>query len=86
MTVVHQKTDIIPAQRRKLILELIRQKAVVSVHELSDTIGVSLPVIRRDLDWLGKTEVVQRSHGGATVTIAPKKTDHRQKTNDIDHQ
>jgi DeoR family transcriptional regulator of aga operon len=63
-----QKTDIIPAQRRNLILELIRQRGVASVNELSDTIGVSPPTIRRDLDWLAKTGAVQRSHGGATLT------------------
>lgn len=61
------KSDIIPAQRRKLILDLIRQKGGFSVHELSDATGVSLPTIRRDLDWLAKTGVVERSHGGATL-------------------
>lgn len=61
------KTDIIPAQRRQLILELIREKGVFSVHELSDATGVSLPTIRRDLDYLAKTGVVERSHGGATL-------------------
>ena len=74
MIVTQQKADIIPAQRRNLILELLRQKGVVSVHELSDTIGVSLPTIRRDLDWLAKTGAVQRSHGGATLKTAPGTT------------
>lgn len=74
MNVPKQKSDIIPAQRRNLILELIRQKGVISVHELSDTIGVSLPTIRRDLDWLAKTGVVQRSHGGATLKTVPGTT------------
>jgi DeoR family transcriptional regulator of aga operon len=74
MNEIQPKTDIIPAQRRKLILELIRQKGVVSVHELSETIGVSLPTIRRDLDWLAKTGAVQRSHGGATLKSTPGTT------------
>lgn len=61
------KSDIIPAQRRKLIQDLIRQKGMFSVHELAEAIGVSLPTIRRDLDWLAKIGVVERSHGGATL-------------------
>ena len=74
MTVVLNKSDIIPAQRRSLILELIRQKGVLSVNELSGIIGVSLPTIRRDLDWLAKTGAVQRSHGGATLKTTPGTT------------
>ena len=74
MNVAQHKVDIIPAQRRNFILELLRQKGVVSVNELSDTIGVSLPTIRRDLDWLAKTGDVQRSHGGATLKTTPGTT------------
>jgi len=74
MNVAQEKADIIPAQRRNLILELLRQKGVISVHELSDTIGVSLPTIRRDLDWLAKTGAVQRSHGGAALKTTPGTT------------
>ena len=74
MTVAQKKPDIIPAQRRNLILELIRQKRVLSVNDLSEMIGVSLPTIRRDLDWLAKTGAVQRSHGGATLKTTPGTT------------
>jgi DeoR family transcriptional regulator of aga operon len=74
MTTTQNKADIIPAQRRNLILELIRQKGVISVHELSDSTGASLPTIRRDLDWLAKTGAVQRSHGGATLKTSPGTT------------
>ncbi len=61
------KADIIPAQRRNLILEHIRQRGVSSVNALADSIGVSLPTIRRDLDWLAKSGAVDRSYGGATI-------------------
>lgn len=74
MTTTKTKSDIIPAQRRNLILELIRQRGVISVNELSDATGVSLPTIRRDLDWLAKTGVVLRSHGGATLKKNPGTT------------
>jgi DeoR family transcriptional regulator of aga operon len=74
MTVAQNKSAIIPAQRRNSVLDMIRKKGVISVHELSDTIGVSLPTIRRDLDWLAKTGAIQRSHGGATLKAAPGTT------------
>jgi DeoR family transcriptional regulator of aga operon len=61
------KTDIIPAQRRQLILELIREKCIFSIHELADATGVSLPTIRRDLDHLARIGLIERSHGGATL-------------------
>ncbi len=61
------RADIIPVQRRNLILEHIRQRGVSSVNELADAAGVSLPTIRRDLDWLAKSGAVERSYGGATL-------------------
>ncbi len=60
-------SGLIPAQRRSLILELIRQNGVISVQELSDVIDVSLSTIRRDLAWLSRTGAVHRSHGGAAL-------------------
>lgn len=69
-----KKSEIIPARRRNVILELIRQKRVISIHDLTDMIGVSLPTIRRDLDWLAKTGAVQRSHGCATLKTSPGMT------------
>ena len=74
MTTTHHKSDIIPAQRRNVILDMVRQKGVISVKELSDSTGVSLPTIRRDLDWLAKTGALERSHGGATLKSAPGTT------------
>lgn len=61
------RADIIPAQRRNLILDYIRQQGVSSVNELADTMGVSLPTIRRDLDWLAKSGAIDRSYGGASL-------------------
>lgn len=74
MDVTHKKADQIPAQRRHLILELIRRKGVISVHELSAFTEVSLPTIRRDLDWLARAGAIQRSHGGATLKTTPGTT------------
>ncbi|MFZ7125246.1 MAG: DeoR family transcriptional regulator [Desulfobacterales bacterium] len=55
MTEVSRKSPLIPAQRRGLILELIRQSGIISMQDLSDALDVSLATIRRDLNWLAKT-------------------------------
>jgi DeoR family transcriptional regulator of aga operon len=68
------KQIIIPAQRRKLIVDLLREKGVLSVNNLSDATGVSLPTIRRDLDWLAQSGAVERSHGGASLKSPPGTT------------
>ncbi|MEJ2638010.1 MAG: DeoR family transcriptional regulator [Desulfosarcinaceae bacterium] len=74
MTQTPKKPDIIPAQRLNPILELIRQKGGITVHELSDMTGVSLPTVRRGLDRLAKTGAVERSRGGATLKNPPGTT------------
>jgi DeoR family transcriptional regulator of aga operon len=74
MTGSPKKSEIIPAQRLNLIFELIRQKGVITIHELSDMTGVSLPTVRRDLDRLAKNGIVERSHGGATLKTPPGTT------------
>ncbi len=68
MTTFTQKSShIIPVQRRSRIIELIRLKGFISVQELSETVCVSLPTIRRDLASIAKSGIIQRSHGGATL-------------------
>ncbi len=74
MTVTQKKADLIPAQRRHLILELIRRTGAISVHELAASTEASLPTIRRDLDWLARAGAIQRSHGGASLKTAPGTT------------
>jgi len=74
MTVTQKKADLIPAQRRHLILELIRRTGVISVHDLAASTEASLPTIRRDLDWLARSGAIQRSHGGASLKTAPGTT------------
>jgi DeoR/GlpR family transcriptional regulator of sugar metabolism len=56
---------LIPADRQQQIKELIIQRGVVRVNELSERFGVSVLTIRRDLDVLEQHGVLERSHGGA---------------------
>ena len=57
----------IPAERRRLILEILREYGSVSVDELQKRFGVSLMTARRDLTILSKSGSVRRTHGGAVV-------------------
>jgi DeoR/GlpR family transcriptional regulator of sugar metabolism len=53
--------------RAQKILELMSGKELVSVSELSGTLGVSQVTIRNDLNALARQGRVTRSHGGARL-------------------
>ena len=53
------------AQRRMLIAEEIRRRGTVRVSDLTTQLGVSDMTIRRDLDALAGTGLVDKVHGGA---------------------
>ncbi len=55
------------AQRHKLIVEGVRRQGAVRVSELTDLLGVSEMTVRRDLDTLASTGLVDKVHGGATL-------------------
>jgi len=54
------------ATRQKQICEAVQKDGGVSVAELAEKLGASQNTIRRDLAYLGKQGVLQRTHGGAT--------------------
>ncbi|HEU4355080.1 MAG TPA: DeoR/GlpR family DNA-binding transcription regulator [Actinomycetota bacterium] len=57
----------LPAERRRRILELLRERGAVRASELVAELGVSEITIRRDLDSLARGGLLERSHGGATL-------------------
>ena len=65
---------IIPEQRRTLIYKLIQQRGSISVQELADLSGASISTIRRDLDELARRGTIERTHGGAILTLAQQTT------------
>jgi DeoR family fructose operon transcriptional repressor len=67
------KQNYIPADRQTRIQNLIQEKGVVKVIELSRMFHVTELTIRRDLDLLEKKGVLDRTHGGAILR-------HRMKT------
>ena len=58
-------STLIPAERQKLISELVRSQGVVKVADLRDRLDVSEITVRRDLETLEQKGVLERTHGGA---------------------
>ena len=59
-----------PSARRAAIQRQVLLEGVVSVESLARELDASLATIRRDLTFLDNQGAVQRTHGGATVTVA----------------
>jgi len=60
--------SLIPAQRRKKILEYLQFHQVASISGLAEMLGASEATIRRDLEWLEAEGIAERTHGGAVLT------------------
>jgi DeoR/GlpR family transcriptional regulator of sugar metabolism len=58
--------------RQSLILEDVRRVGSVRVSELTQRLGVSDMTIRRDLETLARTGLVEKVHGGAVLPGAPR--------------
>jgi len=56
---------LLPAQRRQIILEIIKENYTARSSQLSDQLKVSEMTIRRDLAALERQGMVKRTHGGA---------------------
>lgn len=62
------------SERRARILAELRGAPAVRIAELADQFEVSTETIRRDLDALGRSGLLQRTYGGATaraLTLEP---------------
>ena len=57
----------VPADRRRLVLEALRERGQVLAAELAQQFGCSDDTIRRDLDRLAEEGRIQRVHGGALI-------------------
>ncbi len=57
-------------ERRKKILELLRQQGIVTVMDLSSQFEVSEETIRRDLQKMENSNGIARTYGGAYITKA----------------
>ena len=59
------------AERRKHILEGIRNNGFVKVAELAEELNVTQATIRKDLRFLEEKNLLYRAHGSAMPTMAP---------------
>lgn len=66
-----QKKDVIEERRKKIYLK-IKENDYISIQDLSESIGVSLPTLRRDLNFLDEKGLINRKHGGAEATDSKK--------------
>lgn len=59
--------EMIPAERRARIVDLVKERRAVRVSSLSEDLGVSGMTIRRDLERLEAEGFLVRTHGGAVL-------------------
>jgi DeoR family transcriptional regulator, copper-sensing transcriptional repressor len=57
----------IPADRQQKILELLRERKTLKIHELVEQFQVSAMTIHRDLRHLSSAGLVTKLHGGVTL-------------------
>jgi len=69
-----KRVEIIPAKRRAMILDWLRDHGATSIHELAISIGASVSTIRRDLDQLTEAGYLERTFGGALLSTSPRAT------------
>jgi DeoR/GlpR family transcriptional regulator of sugar metabolism len=61
------RASVLPAERRRMIAQRLRQHGSVSVAGLEAEFGISPMTARRDLDELERRGVARRTHGGAVL-------------------
>ena len=59
---------LIPAQRRERIQEYLAVHKIVRMDDLYSMLDTSEATVRRDLEWLERQGVVERTHGGAILS------------------
>ena len=56
-------------ERHELILSEVRKSAAIRISKLAKRIGVAGETIRRDLIELGEAGLINRTYGGATISL-----------------
>jgi len=73
------------AERRQLILEMVRTNGAVAVRELARAVDTSEVTVRRDLKQLEAAGLLGRQHGGAVATDAMRRLNHEQSYSEKSH-
>jgi DeoR/GlpR family transcriptional regulator of sugar metabolism len=66
-----ERSRMLARQRQSLILDDIRRLGSVRVSDLTQRLGVSDMTIRRDLEVLARSGLIEKVHGGAVLPRAP---------------
>src|SRR5438874_2073261 len=61
------KRTVVPAERRRLILEMLREHGSLTVASVEEAFDVSPMTARRDLALLAEGGNARRTHGGAVL-------------------
>lgn len=59
-------------RRRKKILEMITKVGDIKVNDIAEHFQVSIPTIRRDLQYLDDSKYIERYYGGAHTKTEPE--------------
>ena len=59
---------LIPAQRRERIQEYLVTHKIVRMDDLYTMLDTSEATVRRDLEWMERQGIVERTHGGAILS------------------
>ena len=82
--------SLIPAQRRERIQEYLAIHKIVRMDELYKMLDTSEATVRRDLEWLEREGVLERTHGGAILnqrmTLEPEYVQRASLNPDEKHQ
>jgi len=76
----------LPAARKRKIVELVSENGGCSVDELADRMDCSKATIRRDLNDLADQQLIERSHGGAVpaTTVGEEQTYQQKEVQNLD--
>ncbi|WP_324716071.1 DeoR/GlpR family DNA-binding transcription regulator [Carboxydochorda subterranea] len=77
---------ILASERRNVIRRILQRDGAVRVSELAPALGVSEETVRRDLEYLARAGLAERTYGGAVVTqsaspelpFARREAEHRE--------
>jgi DeoR family transcriptional regulator of aga operon len=61
------RLQLVPEERRRLILEMLRERRSITVAAVEESFGVSPMTARRDLAVLAQEGRARRTHGGAVL-------------------
>jgi DeoR/GlpR family transcriptional regulator of sugar metabolism len=61
------RRSVVPEERRRLILERLREEGSLSVLDIEQEFGISQMTARRDLTLLSESGHARRTHGGAVL-------------------